>query len=207
MNYLEIAEYCKNEFEKQCANSDRKSAYTIFYVSINEENAISLSQTPHILNNAKRCFLIHRWSQLAYTISYDTYEVQSIHADGTVKDGRLDQDYCIEIQAAHYNWPEHIYLRRNGETVYSASLWKNGEYQLHNEMERIWELYNKFLKECSTAFECKLLGKLAENERDLKEYEKLLSESSAKEQFLESEIKEFRSLLHELKTIMGEGNK
>ncbi len=86
VNFLEIAKFCKDEFEQKCAKSSHMSGYSLLYVGIFEDGQMRISKTPHILSGATKCYLIHKWSQLAVSCWYDTYNVQSINEFGEVNE-------------------------------------------------------------------------------------------------------------------------
>ena len=204
VNFEEIANYCIDQVKQDCLDhpSSQKGYSTALYVAITEDNQIRLSQTPHILKDAKRCYIIHKWRNLAATLWYAAYKVQSINEKGEVGDGQLDDEYSLHIQWAHFDCRERIELLMNGETVYSAGIWKNGQYNLAREISYVWELYRKCKSECSTLMESKLLGKLAATEQGMAELKQKLADSTVKERLLEDEIKAYRSLLDEIKTVV-----
>ena len=68
----------------------------------------------------------------------------------------------------------------------------------------LWDFYNKCKEECSTILESKLLAKLAKKEQKIDVLEKELAESSIKEEYLKTEIGEYRSLLDKIQQIVEE---
>jgi len=203
VDFLELAIYCKQEIEKKCAESDRKWSYEILYVAIFGDDSIKVSRTPHILKEAKRCILVHSWQQLAVTIAYDTYLVQCINENGEVLQDVLDNDYSIHINPASFNCSSSISLSRSSQTIYDAKLWSNGEYMLPQRIVFIWDLYKKSKQECRTLMESQLLGKLAKAEQSIKDLNSKLVDSSVNEQLLKAEVRQYRSLLDEIKNLVG----
>ena len=204
IDFLEIATYCKQEIEQKCAESDRKGNYEILYVAIYDDDSIKISRTPHILKSAKRCILVHSWMQLASTISYDTYLVQCINEDGEVLLNDLDNDYSIYISPSSFNRAAQIYLNRNSTTVFQDTIWSNGKNALHKRLVYVWNLYKKSKIECKTLKESELLGKLARTEQTIEELEGKLADSSVNEQLLEAEVRQYRSLLDEIKKLVND---
>lgn len=146
VNFLEIAKYCKDEFEQKCAKASHMSGYSLLYVAVFEDGQMRISKTPHILSGADKCYLIHNWSQLAVSCWYDTYDVQSINEFGEVGEGVFDDEYSFSISPASFNVSPRVYLRRNGEPLYSAALWESGissDAVLTRELNYIWSLYKK----------------------------------------------------------------
>lgn len=203
VDFLELATYCKQEIEQKCAESDRKRDYEILYVAICDDDSIKISRTPHILKSAKQCILVHSWLQLASTISYDTYLVQCINEDGEVLQNDLDSDYSIHISPSSFNNDARIYLKRNATTVFQDKIWSNGKNVLHKRLVYVWNLYKKSKTECKTMKESQLLGELARTEQTIEELESKLADSSVNERLLDEEMGQYRSLLDDIKKLVG----
>ena len=204
-NFLEIAKFCKEEFEQKCSKSSHMSGYSILYVAVLEDGQMRISKTPHILSNACRCYLIHNWSQLAVSCWYDTYSVQSINEYGEVGDGLFDEEYSFTISAAAFNVSPRIFLKRNGTNLYSSALWESGNSSdavIMRELNYIWVLYKKCKDECHSLFESQLLCKLAQKEKNIRSLEMKLETASAKELYLQSEISEYSTLLGDIKSAL-----
>ncbi len=205
VNFLEIAKYCKDEFEQKCAKASHMSGYSLLYVAVFEDGQMRISKTPHILSGAHKCYLIHNWSQLAVSCWYDTYDVQSINEFGEVGEGVFDDEYSFSISPASFNVSPRVYLRRNGEPLYSAALWASGissDAVLTRELNYIWSLYKKCKNECHSMFESQLLCKLAQKEQSIKSLEEKLETATAKELYLQSEVSAYRTLLGDIKSAL-----
>ena len=198
----EVAQYCKNEYQQKCEKSDYMCGYLIYYVAISSDGKMRISQTPHILDGADECYLIHKWSQLASTCWYETYDIQRINVDGEVREGVFDDEYSFSIRAARFNTPEMISFKRNGQELYCGSLWSRGAYVLTRRLEYVWELYKKCKKECSTQYESKLLCELAGKSETIQDLEEKLAGSTLKEQYLQGEIAKYKDLLDEIKSAL-----
>lgn len=192
---LEIAEYCKNEVEKDCKRTDRYG-YEILYAAIFDDSSIKVSATPHILREASHCLLIHKWMQLAVTQYYDTYRVQHITSDGEVLEGMLDDEYSLSIYASSFNHSARICLKRNGDEVFWKALMYNT--RIEKMIPFTWGLYLKCKSECKTFLESKLMGTLAKKEDSIKSLEESLANSSLKEQILQDEICAYKNLLSDI---------
>lgn len=204
VDFLELATYCKQDIEQKCAESDRKRDYEILYAAICDDDSIKISRTPHILKSAKRCILVHSWLQLASTISYDTYLVQCINENGEVIQNALDSDYSINISPSSFNNYARIYLSRNTYTIYQDTIWSNCKNILHKKLTYVWNLYKKSKTECKTLKESQLLGELARSEQTIEELESKLADSSVNELLLKAEAEQYRSLLDEIKKLVGD---
>lgn len=193
----EIAQYCKNEYQQECEKLEYRCHYSTQYVSISEEGEMKVSKTPHILANAERGYLIHSWSERAVSCWYATYAVQSINKDGEVRGGEFDDEYSFYICDAGFNRAPSIEFKRNNTILYSESFW--GGDELAKILERIWNLYNKCKSECKTFYESQLLCRLAKKDKTIKELEENLANSTLKEQYLRSEVSQYRELLDDIK--------
>lgn len=202
VDFLELAAYCKQEIEQKCAESNRKHHYEILYAAILEDESLRISTTPHILRDAKRCILIHSWRQLAATIYYDTYLVQFINEDGEVLQEKLDSEYSIHISPSSFNCSAIISLSRCSKMVYSAKLWSNGELLLPLRLRYVWDLYKKCKAECQSLKESQLLGRLAKANQNIEELNSQLADSSVNEELLKEEVRQYRSILDEIKNLV-----
>lgn len=201
VNFLEIAKFCKDEFEQKCSKASHMSGYSLLYVAVFEDGQMRISKTPHILSGAAECYLIHSWSQLAVSCWYATYNVQSINEYGEVGEGVFDDEYSFSISPASFNVSPRICLRREGESLFSAELWESGissDAVLTRELNYIWSLYKKCKNECHSMFESQLLCKLAQKEQSIKSLEEKLETATAKELYLQSEVSAYRTLLGDI---------
>ena len=201
----EIAQYCKNEYQQKCDKTKYMRDYSIYYVAISANGQMKLSQTPHVLAGVDECYLIHKWSELASTCWYATYDIQRINVNGLVEGGVFDDEYSFRISAAKFCEDESIIFKRNGHVLYAESLWSRGTYVLAKRLEYIWELYKMCKKECKTQYESELLCKLADKEESIKELEERLADSTIKEQYLRDEVAEYRKLLDEIQSALKFG--
>ena len=201
IDLFEIAEFCKNEVEQKCEQSDRKHGYRILYVAIMEDATVIVSQTPHILRNAEHCILVHSWDQLAATIYYDTYLVQIIKSDGAVHESMIDDEYSLEIRASSYNCPARLYLRRRGDEIYSKPL--NYNVSLNSLIPFVWKLYLKCKAESSSLSESKLIGEVVKKNEEIASLKEDINSKSFKEEILEEEIKQYKTLLEEIQKLVS----
>lgn len=203
VNIIEIANFCRQEIEDKCKASDRRWGYGILYATVNENEELVTSKTPHILSSGRTCIIIHSWDQLAETIAYDTYHVHVIRENGEVSDGKLDSNFSIKIEAARFNTPARINLYHNCTKVYSdyISPWQKG-HDCEDLMRFIYTLYAKCKSQCETTLECKMLCKLAEQEKTVEALNERLSEYSFKETLLQKELDSYKNLLDQVKSLI-----
>lgn len=203
VNIIDIANFCRQEIEDKCKDSDRRWGYDILYVTVNENDKLVTSKTPHILSSGHPCIIIHSWHQLAETIAYDTYHVHVIGENGGVSDGKLDSSFSIKIEAARFNTPARINLYHNCTKVYSdyISSWQKG-HDCEDLIRFIYSLYSKCKSQCETTLECKMLCKLAEQEKTIEALNERLSECSFKDSLLQLELEGYKNLLNQIKSLI-----
>ena len=177
-------------------------SYSVYYAAISEDGQLRVSKTPHILAGVEQCYLIHSWQQKAVTCWYETYAIQSINVHGEVGGGEFDDEYSFSIWDAGFNRPESISFKRNGEVLYSESLWERGTFVLAKRLAYIWELYRKCKERCTTQYESELYCMLAGREQDIKDLEERLADSTLKEQYLHAEISQYKGLLDDIRSAL-----
>lgn len=170
-NFIEIESYCKkelldnlNDIDRQRKQYERSSIPTYFfsntyYIAIDENEEIIISQTPHILQSAYRCVIIYRWQQLAKSQYYDTYKCLYIDEFGGVHYPIILDYFKIGITDARFNEAPKIILSFINRTLISVQL-----YPLEMTFKFIWNLcklckgktYDEAVAICST--EAKRIG-------------------------------------------------
>ena len=200
VNLQEVAEYCKMEVERMVSTSKGMLGYRILYVAIMSDKSVLVSRTPHILNNAKACILVHNWDQLASTIYYKTYKVHFINESGEVSEGLLDENFSMGIYAARFNVSPEIYLKYQGYDIYTRQFWQNGVLKsLEDLIKMVYKLYIKCKIECKTEFECELLGRLLMQQEDINILNNKFSSLEVQNKLYEEEIKEYKKLIEQIK--------
>ena len=195
INFVELGTYCQTEYRKTLDSLKDKYRKTLF-VAIMDDNSISVSATPHILSNAKKCILIHERLSLAISNWYSWYVVQFINENGEVLVGRLDNDFelCTVVRGRYDNqWLE---LRADHRTYYSCKApWKE------NDIKSIWDLYVR-LKQATTECERNLIASLFKKDQTILELEKANQNFEYKTQLLENEKKLYKGILDNIKKLL-----
>lgn len=200
---VEIAEWCRAQMQNKVDTSEGMSSYRVFYAAITDDDSILVSNTPHILDGAKKCILVHEWSQLACTCSYATYRVQIINESGEVHEGLLDEKYSIGVYSARFNEMPEIYLRYQGKDIYRRSKWHNGVGMSIEELIKIvCKLYIQCKLECKIEKESRLLCELFKLKDDLRILDEKLSSSKVLEKLLESKNNEYKQILDQIKSLL-----
>lgn len=170
-NFIEIDSYCKkelldilNDIDRQRRQEEKLSFSTFgfigtYYIAIDENEEINISQTPHILQYAHRCIIIYNWWQLAVTQSYDTFKCLYIDEFGAVHSPIILEYYKITIKNASFNFAPTITLSFINKELISIKL-----NPLEMTFKFIWNLcklckgktYDEAVAICST--EAKRIG-------------------------------------------------
>ena len=193
--FVELGTYCQTEYRKTLDSLKDKYRKTLF-VAIMDDNSISVSATPHILSNAKKCILIHERLSLAISNWYSWYVVQFINENGEVLVGRLDNDFELCTVACGGYDNQWLELRADHRTYYSCKApWKE------NDIKSIWDLYVR-LKQATTECERNLIASLFKKDQTILELEKANQNFEYKTQLLENEKKLYKGILDDIKNLL-----
>ena len=195
IDFVELGTYCQTEYRKTLDSLKDKYRKTLF-VAIKDDNNISVSATPHILSNAKKCILIHERLSLAISNWYSWYVVQFINENGEVLVGRLDNAFELCTVACGGYDNQWLELRADHRTYYSCKApWKE------NDIKSIWDLYVK-LKQATTECERNLIASLFKKDQTILELEKANQNFEYKTQLLENEKKLYKGILDDIKNLL-----
>ena len=195
IDFVELGTYCQTEYRKTLDSLKDKYRKTLF-VAIMDDNSISVSATPHILSNAKKCILIHERLSLAISNCYSWYVVQFINENGEVLVGRLDNDFELCTVACGGYDNQWLELRADHRTYYSCKApWKE------NDIKSIWDLYVR-LKQATTECERNLIASLFKKDQTILELEKANQNFEYKTQLLENEKKLYKGILDDIKNLL-----
>ena len=195
IDFVELGTYCQTEYRKTLDSLKDKYRKTLF-VAIMDDNSISVSATPHILSNAKKCILIHERLSLAISNWYSWYVVQFINENGEVLVGRLDNDFELCTVACGGYDNQWLDLRADHRTYYSCKApWKE------NDIKSIWDLYVR-LKQATTECERNLIASLFKKDQTILELEKANQNFEYKTQLLENEKKLYKGILDDIKNLL-----
>ena len=195
IDFVELGTYCQTEYRKTLDSLKDKYRKTLF-VAIMDDNSISVSATPHILSNAKKCILIHERLSLAISNWYSWYVVQFINENGEVLVGRLDNDFELCTVACGGYDNQWLELRADHRTYYSCKApWKE------NDIKSSWDLYVR-LKQATTECERNLIASLFKKDQTILELEKANQNFEYKTQLLENEKKLYKGILDDIKNLL-----
>ena len=195
IDFVELGTYCQTEYRKTLDSLKDKYRKTLF-VAIMDDNSISVSATPHILSNAKKCILIHERLSLAISNWYSWYVVQFINENGEVLVNRIDNDFELRTVSCGGYDNQWLELRADHRTYYSCkSPWNE------DDIKSIWDLYVK-LKQATTKCERNLIASLFEKDQTILELEKANRNFEYKVQMLEEERDLYKGILDDIKNLL-----
>ena len=194
IDFIELAQYCVSVFKEEHNSSSNHYVRTL-YASISEDNQVKCSITPHVLEMASKCILVHEHSELAVSNFYRWYKVQYIDENGCVFDGNLGGGYTLKVYP--YGSYSNMWMgfRLNNTELYSC------EPPFEDKMAKIWALYLK-LKDIKSEKEVKLLADLFRKDERIFELEKEVDGFKYEKHLLELERDQYRDMLDEIKEVL-----
>ena len=189
VDFIEIATFCAKRYK----DAHNRYSGTLF-VGISGSNKVQCSTTPHILQNAYQCILIHgRLDGLRDTFYY----VEIIKEDGTVKGSFLDDVFNLRAESGRNLWLKLFY---NNTCFYSLS----GAFD--KNMPKIWELYTK-IRYLKTYSEQQVVRDLFDKDEKIFELESQIEDLNYKDQLLKQERDQYKNMLDEIKSMVESKSK
>lgn len=206
IDFVELAKYCKEE--KKTNSGGRTTYYRTFYAAIFDNDALTVSTTPHILKNAKKCILIHEMSYLAVTLTYDCFSVQILNSDGVVTDMDLGDDFKIGITCGRFNYAPEMYIEYQDKDLFKTRTDFNGKnyYKWEKILPDIWKLYLRLKKECANFHEMEMLCRIVRKDNEIVDLNEKLDQEKYRNQQKDLQIQAYKSLLDEIKNIVEQNH-
>ena len=194
INFLEIATYCVDRFKNSLVNQNRQYVKTLFF-AINEKNEILCSSSPHVLQYASQCILIHVESRKGQTIWHSFFQLEYIDVNGCVRDSNLDDGFTLNISWSG-NWDkQRLYLDYNGTTMYS----NQGPWEV--QIPIAWNLYQN-LMQAKTETERRLILYLFEKDQSILQLKKEVADFQFYNHLLQQQRDQYKGLLDEIKQLI-----
>ena len=193
IDFYDLALYCVEEY-KNGLDKERSKYIDTTFVSIDIDNNLKKSKTPHILRNAEKVLLIHKKTERACTNWYYWYEVKFIDSDGCVHVNSIDDDFELSIIASGNFASQYIRLETAKTRLYS-------EPYDDSLIDKIWSLYLK-CKECKTLNEMKLVSRLASQDENILSLKKELDSQNYSTMLIEKERDLYKSLLDDINQML-----
>ena len=195
-SFKSIAKFCVERYKAKFDPNNKSEFYVdTLYVAIDKDGCLTCSKTPHVLNDAYECLLIHRRSSLAITNSYYWYKIEYIDEEGAVTDGVLKKGFFLWTGASGSFSNQIIELQDDKRVLYHCFC------PFETNLQHLWDAYRR-LKEAKSDAEIDLISELIEKN------EKILDLMRENEGFkfsnyiLEKERNQYKKLLNEIKDIV-----
>ncbi len=194
INFIEIAKYCQEAFKEAHNTNNDKYAGTIF-VAINGEQ-VSTSRTPHILQNADKCILIHEYRKLAVSNYYSWYSIETIDENGCVLLNRIDDEFVLDICAFNGFANQRMSLSTQNRQFYSCGI------PFESNIKKVLKLYFN-IKNVKTKEERILISNLFSKDESILELEKQIEDFKFANELLKQERNQYKSLLDDIKKLIS----
>lgn len=204
INFIELAKYCKDEKMASCGDTQRQWYHKTYYAAIFDDDSITVSTTPHILKNAKKCILIHDMSYLAVTQTYNCYSVQILNNDGVVTENDLGNDFGIGITSGRFNYAPEMYIDYQNKQLFRTRYDFNGKNWLGwgKILPDIWKLYLRLKNECANYHEMEMLCDIVKKDNEIVDLNEKLDQEKYRNQQKDLHIQAYKSFLNEIKNIV-----
>ena len=191
VDFVELAKFCQQNFKEKHEKEGERYIDTLF-VSIDETGSIKHSKTPHILDDAYQCILVHQRSKLALRNWYSWYSVEFIDKDGCLHTARLDNDFRLSVNSWGSFSSQVMCLYYANDELY----WFGWPFE--KNIAKVWELYSK-VKDIKSESEIKLIAELYRKDDKIFELQKENENFKFTNLLLEQEKQQYQGLLDEIK--------
>lgn len=196
INYVEIGTYCQENY-KESFNGEKWMKYSnTWFVAIDKDDNVNVSITPHILEDATKCILIHEYRTLAETNWYKWYNIEFINEKGEVLRNRIDDEFTLYVDYIEHFYNQVMHLKADNNIYYKCKApWDKS-------IKKVWQLYCN-LKEVKAKKERELISSLFQKNESILEMQKSIDNFNYTNHFLEQERDLYKSLLDEIKGIVN----
>jgi predicted CopG family antitoxin len=195
-SFKEIAKFCVNRYKDSFDTDNKDNVYVdTLYVSIDKDNNLICSTTPHVLNEANECLLIHRRSALAVTNSYYWYKIEYIDEDGAVTDGVLKNGFSLWTGASGSFSNQIIQLQDEKRVLYNCFT------PFETNLQHLWDAYCR-LKKAKSDAEIDLINELIEKDEKILDLMREVEGFKFSNYILEKERNQYKKLLNEIRDIV-----
>ncbi|MCI9172527.1 hypothetical protein [uncultured Duncaniella sp.] len=200
MNIKEISYQIIENFK--IGLKDRK--HTIYmnemlYIAIDIERNIKVSITSNILENAYEAILILAYEELAVINYYYWYNVYHINSEGEVSKDYQNDKFRISHSCINGYKNQYIDLLYDNTKIYSFRI---SHSTWSGEFKKLWSLFN-ITRQLKTEDEILLACKLYRSNSANADQQSKIEELCQREYLLESQLKEYRGLLDEFKSLLN----
>lgn len=193
-NFIALASYCVNRHQNSLNQEYQRYIDTLF-VAISHDNPVKCSTTPHLLQNAEQCILVHHITERAISNWYSWYKVETINKDGCVYAGTLERGFSLVVKAWNGYANQMMSLYYGDKHLY----WCKAPWELH--IPRIWELYSKLVTVDSSK-EIELIAELYRKDEEILKLESDVEDFSFTEELLKQERNQYKGMIDEIKDLL-----
>jgi hypothetical protein len=193
-NFIALASYCVNRHQNSLNQEYQRYIDTLF-VAISHDNSVKCSTTPHLLQNAEQCILVHHITERAISNWYSWYKVETINKDGCVYAGTLERGFSLVVKAWNGYANQMMSLYYGDKHLY----WCKAPWELH--IPRIWELYSKLVTVDSSK-EIELIAELYRKDEEILKLESDVEDFSFTEELLKQERNQYKGMIDEIKDLL-----
>jgi hypothetical protein len=194
VDFKEIAKYCVEEY-KEAVTSEISKYISTLYVSIDSNNEVLCSWSPHVLSEAEKCILIHTKQELANINWYDWYSVDYINEKGCVLGTNLGNGSELRVVASGGYSNQIMELIRGNYIIYMC------RPPFEHQMQKVWDIY-RIAEKCETEQSIKLLTKIIDKDEIILDLKKKIKELEISNYILEKQKKQYEQLLDEIKELV-----
>lgn len=195
-DFKEISRSCIENF-KDSLDTERERYLQTLYVAISESNKVYCSTTPHILNRADKCILIHSRKALAQTNWYTWYKLDYINEEGLVTEGIIEEGFRIYSDWIG-SWSNMmIYLMYEDLEIYSC------ETPFADKMQTMWNYFLR-VKEMLSNASIDLIAEMIEKDKRILELKDNIANLKFDNYILERQLKQHKWLVREIKDSIRE---
>lgn len=183
IDFLELSQESVRRYKESIEPKEYNEYANTLYVAISEDDRVSCSYDPRILEDASKCILIHCMSSLAVKKWYKNYKIEYINEKGLNNGGILGNDCYVKIIWVG-QWANQVLFLHHGENeIYEC------KPPFEGHMQTLWDTY------CQT---------YKTEEDDLTKLKKEIVENGKRIQELEMKISQYEQILAGVKESIKE---
>lgn len=191
VDFIELATYCAKRF-KESHDGFGKEYHHTHYIAILEDDQVLCSTTPHLLEKAKQCVLLHEGTTSNWEYHYI---IETINEEGEVLNGDLGNNFSLNVDSIIKSTNPTIYLKIGDLVLYLCEKpWIENFYKL-------WELFSR-IKDIKSETEIKLIASLYKKNDDILRLMKQMEDIKFANHLLEQERDQYKDMLNEIKEMV-----
>lgn len=200
MSIKEIAYNIIDDFKKWTKEGEETAFVNeTLYIAIDKDNNIKVSMASNVLDDAYEAILILVYTQREYSNWYCWYKIFHIDSDGEVMNDYYNGKFRISRSCINGYINQYIDLLYDNTKIYSFRI---SHSTWSGEFKKLWNLLN-ITMQLKTKDEILLACKLYRSNSANADQQSKIEELCQREYLLESQLKEYRGLLDEFKSLLN----